>query len=373
MIKRKLFTRAQKAGLAPGTPVHIGEKNEQPVSISVIEYDADGCSSQKRLSPEELLELPLSSAVTWINLDGVHDVDTVTRICGHFGIHTLVQEDIVNTDQRPKVDEYDGYLFVVLKMLRRQDPNATSEQTTVQERRNLATENHLILVEQVSVVIMDGVVLSFQEFPGDVFDPTRKRLRTGKGSIRRRGADYLGYCLLDAIVDHYYILLEQLETRIEPLEDRVIADPTPEVAAQIQSLKRDLLYLRRSLWPTREMVYRLSREEFTTIGTDTRLFIRDLYDHVIHVIEILEGLQEIASGTMDMYLSGISNRMNSIMKVLTIISTIFIPLTFVAGIYGMNFIHMPELGWPWAYPATLGGMAVIALAMLRFFRRKRWI
>jgi len=373
MIKRKLFTRAHKAGLAPGTPVHIGEKNEQPVAVSVMEYDADGCSSRTELSLDELIALPLRSTVTWINVDGVHNVSTVTRICERFGIHTLVQEDIVNTDQRPKVDEYDGYLFVVLKMLRRHETAPRPEGTTAKAQRQAAMEQHLIEVEQVSLLILDGVIISFQEFAGDVFDPIRNRLRNGKGSLRRRAADYLGYCLLDAIVDQYYILLEQIETRIEPIEEVVVLDPSPEVVVQIQSLKRDLLYLRRSLWPTREMVYRLSREESSMIGADTRLFLRDLYDHVIHVIEILEGLQELASGSMDIYLSSISNRMNSIMKVLTIISTIFIPLTFVAGIYGMNFIHMPELEWPWAYPATLGVMALTALGMLRFFRSKRWI
>ncbi len=373
MIKRKLFTRAHKAGLAPGTPVHIGEKNEQPVKISVIEYGVDNCALHKQLSLDELLALPRNSAVTWINIDGVHNVSTVTRICEQFGIHTLVQEDIVNTDQRPKVDEYDGYLFVVLKMLRRHESTSTTQRSTVRAQQRHAPDEQLIEVEQVSLVIMDRVVICFQEFMGDVFDPIRARLHAGKGSIRRRGADYLGYCLLDAIVDHYYILLEQIETRIEPIEEIVVVNPTPDVVVQIQSLKRDLLYLRRSLWPTREMVYRLSREDSSIIDSDTRLFLRDLYDHVIHVIEILDGLQELASGSMDIYLSSISNRMNSIMKVLTIISTIFIPLTFVAGIYGMNFIHMPELAWPWAYPATLGVMALTALGMLRFFRSKRWI
>lgn len=373
MIRRKLFTRARKAGLAPGTPVHIGESNEQPVTVSIIEYDANDCSSHKQLSSDELIAAPLSSAVTWINVDGVHNVGTVTQICERFDVHSLVQEDIVNTDQRPKVDEYDGYLFVVLKMLRRNDPAQTSELSSESDLTQSAVDKHLIDVEQVSLLIMDRIVISFQERAGDVFDPIRARLRTGKGTIRRRGADYLGYCLLDAIVDNYYILLEELETRIEPIEEVVVLDPTPDVVVQIQSLKRDLLYLRRSLWPAREMVYRLSREESTIIGAETRLFLRDLYDHVIHVIEILDGLQELSTGAMDIYLSSISNRMNSIMKVLTIISTIFIPLTFVAGIYGMNFSHMPELQWPWAYPVTLGVMALTALGMLRFFRRKHWL
>lgn len=355
MVKRMLSTRKHKAGLAPGTPVHIGERGGHDVQISVFEYDAATCVERELESATQCAALPLQAAVTWVNVDGVHDVATVTEICEVFGIHPLVQEDIVNTDQRPKAEEYDGYLFAVVKMLRQPG------------------QRHEIEVEQVSILLMERLVISFQERAGDVFDTVRGRLRSGKGSVRRRGADYLAYCLLDAIVDHYYILLEQIEMRLEPLEEAAVADPRTDTARAIQALKRDLLHLRRSLWPMREMIYRLSREGAAVIAEETRVFLRDLYDHVIHVIEIVDTFQEIAAGTMDIYLSSISNRMNNIMKVLTIISTIFIPLTFVAGIYGMNFVFMPELQWRWAYPATLGVMALIALVMLRFFRRKKWI
>ena len=352
-MRRIVFPRREKAGLPPGTPVHIGSRRGEFL-ISTFGYDRER-SEERTVTVDECVRIEPGPGVTWINVDGVHNVQAVTRICDAFGIHPLVQEDIVNTDQRPKAEEYDGYLFAVVKMVRQ--PN----------------EDHSIEVEQVSVVVMDRLVISFQERPGDVFDSVRGRLRSGKGRLRRHGADYLAYCLLDAIVDHYYILLEGIEARIEPLEQNALDDPQPESMRAIQDLKRDLLHLRRSLWPMREMIYRLSREGAAVVADETRVFLRDLYDHVIHVIEILETFQEIVSGTMDIYLSSISNRMNNIMKVLTIISTIFIPLTFVAGVYGMNFAHMPELEWRWAYPVTLGVMGVIALLMLRFFRRKRWI
>ncbi len=355
MGMRVLSTRRKKAGTAPGTPVHVGRRKYDATRITVFEYDAAVCEERELASPRDCAALDRARAITWINVEGVHDVSTVSTICEAFGVHSLVQEDIVNTDQRPKVEEYDGYLFGVLKMARRPEHQEEIE------------------IEQVSLLLLDGLVISFQERGGDIFEPVRNRLRTGKGSVRRRGPDYLAYCLMDAIVDHYYILLEQIEERIGPLEQQAIADPQPEIARSIQSLKRELLQLRRSLWPMREMVYRLSREEVPLIGEGSRVFLRDLYDHVIHIIEILETFQELVSSTMDIYLSSISNRMNNIMKVLTIIATIFIPLTFVAGVYGMNFVYMPELEWRWAYPATLGVMAGIAGVMLRFFRRKGWV
>lgn len=352
-MRRILSPRRQKAGLPPGTPVHIGQAGGA-VRITVYEYDEHQWSVRTLDDQGDLGDLQRDAGVVWINVDGVHDVETVTRVCEHFGIHPLVQEDIVNTDQRPKAEEYDGYLYVVVKMILQ------------------SADAQTIDPEQISLVVMDRVVVSFQQRTGDVFDPLRSRIRAGKGRVRREGADYLGYCLLDAIVDHYFILLEGIEGRIEPLEEAVLVNPDPVAMVTIQALKRDLLFLRRSLWPMREMIYRLSREGSSVVTEDTRLFLRDLYDHVIHIIEILETFQEIVAGTMDIYLSSISNRMNNIMKVLTIIATIFIPLTFIAGVYGMNFVFMPELEWRWSYPVILALMALVAAVMLRFFRRKGW-
>ena len=360
MRRRFVTTRRGKAGLPPGTPIHVGERPLTPVGFTVFEYGPDSCIEHSPPDAAACIAIERTAPVTWINVDGVYDVTAVTQICSALGVHPLVQEDIVNTDQRPKAEDYDSYLYVVLRMLRSL-PNGDGEPVAA------------IVSEQVSIVVADRLVVTFQERPGDVFDAVRERLRSGKGTVRRKGADYLAYCLMDAIVDHYFILLEQIEARIEPLEEAVVSAPHNDSPRAIQALKRDLLVLRRTLWPLREMVYRLSREGARAITDDTRVFLRDLYDHVIHVIDLIETFQELAAGTMDIYLSSISNRMNNIMKVLTIISTIFIPLTFIAGIYGMNFAYMPELEWRWAYPVTLAGMGTIALVMLRFFRKKGWI
>lgn len=360
-MERFISTRSETAGHAPGTPIHIGEPNDSAVRITVFEYDANSCREYTLGAPEQCSELPAPTGVRWINVDGVHDVATVTGICGCFGVHSLVQEDIVNTDQRPKIEEYDGQLFIVAKMLRHADRGESNDAPRA------------VTVEQVSLLVMEKTVISFQQRPGDVLDPLRNRLRSGKGSVRRRGADYLAYSILDAIADHYFILLEKIEERIAPMEEAAIADPQTETVLEIHRLKRELLLLRKSLWPMREVIYRLSRDDLSLVAAETRPFLRDLYDNVIHVIELIENFQEIISGAMEIYLSSISNRMNNIMKVLTIISTIFIPLTFIAGVYGMNFVYMPELAWSWSYPATLVVMATVAGLMLRFFRRKKWI
>ena len=351
--RRLLRPRRSKAGLPPGTPVHIGDRTGNGVRLSAFVYNADGFTEHQLETVEQACAPGAADHVTWLNVDGVHDVATVGQICRAFDIHPLVQEDIVNTDQRPKAEEYDGYLFLTVKMMR--------------------YAGETVQAEQVSLLLTDRMVISFQEQAGDVFDIIRDRIRTGKGFVRRKGADYLAYCLLDSIVDHYYLLLEKLEERIEPLEESVVEDAQPQQMRIIQELKREMIFLRRSLWPTREMISRLSRQSVVRISDETRVFLRDLYDHVIHIIEILESLQELLSGTMEIYLSSISNRMNGIMKVLTIISTIFIPLTFIAGVYGMNFVFMPELSVWWAYPLTLVGMGVIAVGMIRFFRRKGWL
>ncbi|TVQ25379.1 MAG: magnesium and cobalt transport protein CorA [Spirochaetaceae bacterium] len=360
MQRRFVTTRRDKTGLPPGTPIHVGSRPTDPVRFTVFQYGPDSCTEHSPPDAAACTAIERNAPITWINVDGVYDVTAVTQICSALGVHPLVQEDIVNTDQRPKAEDYGSYLYVVLRMLRSL-PNGDPAGTPA------------IVAEQVSLIVMEGLVVSFQEHEGDVFEAVRERLRSGKGSVRRKGPDYLAYCLMDAIVDHYFILLEHIEGRIEPLEEAVVSDPNSDAPRAIQALKRDLLVLRRTLWPLREMIYRLSREGAGAITDDTRVFMRDLYDHVIHVIDLIETFQELAAGTMDIYLSSISNRMNNIMKVLTIISTIFIPLTFIAGIYGMNFSNMPELEWRWAYPVTLAGMAAIALVMLRFFRKKGWI
>ena len=347
--------RSQKSGLPPGTPIHIGEARTEEIRIVAFQYDDAGCRERELPRPEDCAQLGRSGERTWINVDGVHDVSVIQKLGELFGIHPLIQEDIANTGQRTKVESYDGSLFVILRMLCRDGRDKS------------------IRSEQVSLFIRSGLVISFQEEQGDVFEPIRDRLRQGKGQVRRRGSDYLAYCLIDAVVDQYFLFLEDLEDRIQPLEEAVVDNPEPGTMHSIQGVKRELIFLRRTLWPLREMLARLEREASPLVQRETVPFLRDVHDHTIQVIEILESFQEIVSSLMDIYMTGISNRMNSIMKVLTIIATIFIPLTFIAGVYGMNFSFMPELQWRWGYPAVLGGMAAVFVGMLLWFRRRKWL
>jgi len=354
-VRRTLSSRYNKPGLAPGTPIHIGERRTESTKITVFEYDASHVQERQLGSVEECGECKDSKGVVWINIDGIHDISVVETVGKIFGIHPLVQEDIVNTNQRPKVEEYDSYLFAIVKMLSEEQYSSALQ------------------AEQVSMIVTPRIVISFQEKEGDVFDPLRERLRTGKGTVRQRGSDYLAYCLIDAIVDHYFLIMENLEDRILPLEEQVIDDPQPRVLQSIHHLKNDLVFLRRSLWPLREMLARMDRDRLPLIQEDTRPFLRDVHDHTIQIIELLESFQEILSGLMDVHLTSISNRMNNIMKLLTVIATIFIPLTFIAGVYGMNFRNMPELTWRWGYPAVLGLMALVFVGMLIFFKRRKWL
>ncbi len=354
-MKRILTRRIHKTGLAPGTPVHIGERRTESTKITIFQYDEAHIQERQINSVEEFEECKTYPGVVWINIDGIHDISVVESVGKIFGIHPLVQEDIVNTNQRPKIEEYDSYLFAIVKMLY-EEPEA-----------------HGLQAEQVSIIVTPKIVISFQEREGDVFSAVRERVRHGKGIVRQRGSDYLAYCLIDAIVDHYFLIMENLEDRILPLEEQVVNDPQPQVMQRIHGLKNDLVFLRRSLWPLREMLARLDREQLPLIHSDTRPFLRDVHDHTIQVIEILESFQEIVSGLLDVYLTSISNRMNNVMKVLTIIATTFIPLTFIVGVYGMNFQHMPELAWRWGYPAVWGVMFLVFIGMVIFFKRKKWL
>ncbi|MBN1836656.1 MAG: magnesium/cobalt transporter CorA [Spirochaetales bacterium] len=354
-LLRFLPRRSQKAGLPPGTPVHIGESRAERVRITAFEYSEEQCRERQLAAPQECAELGRAGGTIWINVDGVHDISVIQKIGELYAIHPLVQEDIANTGQRTKVESYDGSLFVILKMLCQ------------------GGEDKEVRSEQVSLFLRDGLVISFQEQEGDVFEPIRERLRQGKGQVRRRGSDYLAYCLIDAIVDEYFLILEDLEERIAPLEEAAVQNPEPPLMHSIQEVKRELIFLRRTLWPLREMLSRLEREGPPLVRRETIPFLRDVHDHTIQIIEILESFQEIVSSLMDIYMTSVSNRMNSIMKVLTIIATIFIPLTFIAGVYGMNFRNMPELQWRWGYPVVLGAMGAVFVGMLLFFRSRKWL
>ncbi|AQZ95697.1 magnesium/cobalt transporter CorA [Halopseudomonas phragmitis] len=353
MARKLVAKRSRKAGKAPGTLMHIGQPRDDLAAIRVIEYDAEGLDD-RRIHDAGQYHEPNGGRVAWLNVDGVHQADVIEALGKGFKLHPLVMEDILNTDQRPKVEDYDGYLYLVLRMLRFDE----------QEQQ--------IHSEQLSLILGQHFVLSLQEHPGDVFDGVRERLRNGR-RIRFMQADYLGYALLDAVVDHYFVVLEQLSEHIERLEDELIDNPTPTTLGRIHHFKREMLLLRKSIWPLREVLSRLSRDESPLISAETRLFLRDVYDHTIHVLDTIDTLRELLVGMLDLYLSSTSNRMNQVMKVLTIIATLFMPLTFLAGVYGMNFEHMPELAWPWAYPAVLVLMLMIAIGLLIAFRRRHWL
>lgn len=345
--------RSRKTGLPPGTLVHIGEKKTDKVTITAFNYAGVRCDEYQVPSLNELAP-PTDESVTWVNVSGVHKMDILESCGKQFQLHSLLLEDIANTDQRPKLDDYETCLFLVLKML------------SVTDRQD-------IVVEQVSLVFGRNFVLSFQENGTDVFTPVRDRLRGGKGRLRQSGADYLFYALVDAIVDQYFAVVEVLGEKIEELQDLVVSDPQPETLRRIHSLKRQLLFLRRAVWPLREVTNSLSRSECPFLQESTKVFFRDVYDHVVQIVDTIETLREMVSASLDIYLSSISYRLNAVMKVLTIITTIFMPLTFIVGIYGMNFEHMPELKWEWGYPLIIGVMVMIAIAMLGFFIRKKWI
>jgi magnesium transporter len=354
-MKRLFRSFPKKPGAAPGTLVYTGPERSDPVAVHLFEYDQDVCE-ESILSPEtDYQELSENGRLTWINVDGLDDLDLTKKIGTAFDLHPLVQEDLVHTGQRPKVEEYDDYFFIVLRML-------TLDAAAVGVKN-----------EQIGIIIGDGYVLSFQERAGDVWQGVRDRIRAKSGRIRNRGADYLAYALIDAIVDNYFNILESFAEQLETLEEEVLESPTEETMHRIHRFRQEMFVVRRAVWPLRELANALVRTESPLIDAGTGVFLRDVYDHTIQVVDAAETLREVVSGLMDLYLSSVSNRMNEIMKVLTIIASIFIPLTFLAGIYGMNFESMPELGIPWAYPVILGIMGALAIGLLLFFRKRGWL
>jgi len=345
----------KKMGLPPGTLVHVGEKKAEKVRISIIDYDEAHVEEKEAKSVEECFPFKDKPSVTWINVDGLHEVNLIEQLGAHFGLHPLLLEDILHTEQRPKLEDHEAYLFVVLKMF------------------YYNGEAREIEAEQVSLILGPNFVISFQEREGDVFKYVRERIRNSKGRIRKVGADYLAYALIDAIVDNYFIILEKLGETIESLEEELVTNPMPDTLQTIHHLKREMIFLRKSVWPLREVISALDRGESPLIQESTDVYLRDLYDHTIQVIDSVETFRDMVSGMLDIYLSSVSNKMNEVMKVLTIIATIFIPLTFIAGIYGMNFQYMPELGWRWGYPAVWFVIGTILIVMLVYFRRKKWL
>jgi magnesium transporter len=355
VTRRFLKKRSKKSGLPPGTPVYIGKEKIGKVTITIIDYDEAGFKEKEIETIEDALPFKDKPTTTWINLDGVHQLADIENLGIHFKIHPLVLEDIMNTGQRPKMEVFDDYIFIVLKMLRIDESESETK------------------TEQVSIILGPNFVISLQESKGDVFDPIRERIRSDRGRIKKMGADYLAYALIDAIVDNYFTILEKLGEKIEDMEDELVSNPSPETLHDIHRLKREMIFLRKSVWPLRELIGRLERWESPLIDKSIYIYLRDLYDHTIQVIDAIETFRDMLSGMLDIYLSSVSNRMNEVMKVLTIIATIFIPLTLIAGIYGMNFRYMPELESPWGYPMIYVVMLIIGVVMLIYFRRKKWL
>ncbi len=349
------LSRTRKTGLPPGTPVYTGLHHDVPVVLSVIDYNEQHCDEKILAGVAQAIPYRDSASVSWINIEGLHRTDLIAQFGERFALHPLVLEDIVHTEQRPKLDDFEEYLYIVVRML----DYDTTQQT--------------ITTEQVSIILGKNFVLTFQEKPGDVFETIRTRIRTAKGRIRKMGADYLAYCLLDAIVDHYFLVLERLSLRMEQLEEELLDAASSNTLHALHLLKRELVWLRKSVWPLREVIGTLQRGDSALVCPTTQLFLRDLYDHTIQVIEGLETYRDLLAGMLDVALSTLSLKMNQVMKVLTIITTIFIPLSFIAGIYGMNFQYMPELQSHWGYPLTLATMGLIGAAMLAVFRRQRWL
>lgn len=351
---KRQFKRHKKVGKAPGTITYMGHREAAETKVTIIEYNDD---FHKTHFPGDIAHIVAhkdTPTTSWVNIVGLSDESFIEKVGTHFGLNPLVLEDIVNTQQRPKIDEYDDYIFAVFKML-------------------YINENNELVGEHVALVLMGNCVLVFQELDDDVFNAVRDRISAKSGRIRTRDSDYLFFTLLDSIIDNYFVVLENVSHKIEALEDEVYENPNREVAHNIQQLKKEVLKIRQWIYPVKELVGRLIDSENTLISKDTKLFLRDALDHSYEINESLQIYREMAMSLMEMYMSNMSNKMNEVMKVLTIMASIFIPLTFIAGIYGMNFDHMPELHWEYGYYLVWGVMIALFIGMLFYFKRKKWL
>lgn len=353
---RKFFHKPGSVGYAPGTLVPAEKVEQQPLKLTLFEYGPEiPVQEHEAQTASDILPFDSQIPVVWLNVDGSHQTEALDDIGRHLDIHPLTLEDILDTSQRPKMEIFDHYLFIELNML-------------VWDQDHSQVE-----ADQVSLILGKNYVVTFQEYEKDVFDPVRKRLREAKTRLNRQGADYLAYSLIDAVVDHYFIVLENLGEKIEFLEEELVTEPDPETLQSIHELKRELIFLRKSVWPLREVIGALERGESPLFQESSMIYLRDVYDHTIQIIDTVETFRDMVSGMLDIYLSSISNRMNEIMKVLTIIATVFIPLSFIVGLYGMNFQYMPELQWKWGYLGVWLVIILVVAGMLAYFRRKKWL
>lgn len=352
--KTLIRKRGRKVGQPPGTLVHVGEQHSENTSLTLVRYNQDHYSEQVLQQVAQLDRSAHPDQVLWCQVKGVHDAAVVEELGELFQLHPLVMEDILNTDQRPKLEIHEHYLYIVVKTL---------------EFDSQSSEAH---TEQISLVLGDGFLLSFQEDNDELFQGVRNRLNSGR-RLRALRADYLTYTLIDTLVDNYFLLLEEFGDNVELLEEELLSKPSPATLAKIHHYKREMLLLRKAVWPLREVLVSLSRDESDLVTRDTQLYVRDVYDHTIHIMDSIDTIRDLLAGMLDLYISSVSNHMNEIMKMLTIFASIFMPLTFIAGIYGMNFENMPELSMPWGYPVAMGVMLTIGVSLAAFFRWKKWL
>ncbi|MDD5659902.1 MAG: magnesium/cobalt transporter CorA [Actinomycetota bacterium] len=348
--------RSSKSGMPAGSLIHIGEKKVDKIKIKLVDYGTHEYI-EKDIDAEDIEQcfgFKDDKTITWINIDGIHETEILNKLGKCFGFHPLILEDILNTEQRPKVEDFNDYIYIVLKMI------------------NYNNKHGEINLEQVSIIVGSNYVISLQEKPLKIYEPIRTRLKNDKSRIRNEGSDYLAYLLIDSIIDNYFDVLEKIGEKIEIVENKLVVAPTQKTLKTIYDLKRDMLFMRKSTWPVREVISKLERGEISLISSNTRIYIRDIYDHIIQVIDSIETFRDMLSGMIDIYLSSISNRLNEVMKILTIISTIFIPITFIASIYGMNFKFMPEIPWKWSYPTVWIIIIAIIIYMVIYFKRKKW-
>ncbi|MCD6361265.1 MAG: magnesium/cobalt transporter CorA [Armatimonadetes bacterium] len=349
-----LKSRAEKAGAPPGTMAHIGERKLDEMRLTMTVYDAERLS-ETIVDLDAACAAPVEGRVTWLHVEGLHDVAAIQRLGESHGLHPLIIEDILDTSHRPKMEDHGEYIYVVARYFADGDGSV--------EARS----------EQISLILSRNMVITFCEGATDVVGPVRRRLQQGESRLRERGADYLAYAILDVVVDSYFVTMDHLDAHIEDLDAQLVGNPGRDVLHDINRAKRYTALIRRFSWPLRELMGRLERSDSPLIEERTRVFLSDVYDHTIQIVDMLDSRYETLSSMLDTYLSSVSNRMNEVMQVITVIATIFIPISFIAGIYGMNFDYMPERHVWWAYPATLGVMLLITVGMLIYFRRKRWI
>jgi magnesium transporter len=354
-MPESLSYASEKSGLPPGSLVHVGEVHEHEHKITVIDYNKSSLTRHTIKNIDELLPYKTTDTITWVIIDGLKDVSIIDAIGRHFDIHALILEDILNTHQRPKFEEFDDYLYIVMKAI------------------SLAAGEFNAEYEQVSLLLLDKFVFTFKEKPDAIFDPIFNRLNNDKSHLRNLGTDYLTYIIMDTIVDEYFTLQDTFDELIESVEDELLSNPSELTLNIIQKIKRELIFLRRSVSPMRELLASIQRSESQLINDKTKRYFGDIYDHVIRITEAMESYRDLIAGMLDIYLSSVSNKMNETMKILTVFASIFIPLTFIAGVYGMNFEYMPELKLKWGYPALWVVFISVSVFLLRFFKKKKWI